>query len=96
MDPFRVCEVFILRSYAIALTRIEISVSVCLPVWMRNRVAFTFKKGLLNMKRNGRNLKMPKDCKMTSDIWSQMTNLERYDYLNGRIAIEALSIKYIK
>ena len=48
------------------------------------------------MKRNGRNLKMPKDCKMTSDIWSQMTNLERYDYLNGRIAIEALSIKYIK
>ncbi len=35
------------------------------------------------MKRNGRNMKMPKDGIMTSDVWSQMNNLKRYDYLNA-------------
>ena len=35
------------------------------------------------MKRNGRNMKMPKDGIMTSDVWSRMKNLHRYDYLNA-------------
>ena len=35
------------------------------------------------MKRNGRNMKMPKDGIMTSDVWSQMLNSQRYDYLNA-------------
>lgn len=33
------------------------------------------------MKRNGRNLKMPKVEGMTSDEWSTMTNMQRYDFL---------------
>ena len=33
------------------------------------------------MKRNGKNLKMPHVKGMTSDKWSTMTNLERYDFL---------------
>lgn len=35
------------------------------------------------MKRNGRNMKMPKDGIMTSDVWSQMKNQDRYDYLKA-------------
>ena len=35
------------------------------------------------MKRNGRNLKMPKVEGMTSDRWSTMTNTERYSYLKA-------------
>lgn len=48
------------------------------------------------MKRNGRNMKMPKDGKMTSDLWSQMKNQDRYDYLKGKLSIEILTIKYSK
>lgn len=48
------------------------------------------------MKRNGRNMKMPKDGKMTSNLWSQMKNLDRYDYLKGESSFEALLIKYSK
>jgi hypothetical protein len=48
------------------------------------------------MKRNGRNMKMPKDGQMHSDLWSQMTNLDRYNYLNGEVSIEVLVTKYSK
>lgn len=48
------------------------------------------------MKRNGRNLQMPKDNVMYSDLWSQMTNQDRYDYLNGKKSIEELTMKYSK
>ncbi len=33
------------------------------------------------MKRNGRNLKMPRVEGMTSDQWSTMTNMQRFDLL---------------
>lgn len=33
------------------------------------------------MKRNGRNLKMPRVEGMTSDQWSTMTNMQRFDFL---------------
>ena len=33
------------------------------------------------MKRNGRNLKMPHVEGMTSDQWSTMTNMQRFDLL---------------
>ncbi len=48
------------------------------------------------MKRNGRNMKMPKDNVMTSNLWSQMSNLDRYNYLNGQMTFEQLQMKYSK
>lgn len=48
------------------------------------------------MKRNGRNLKMPKDGKMYSDLWSQCKNQDRYDYLNGKVSFEVLVKRYSK
>jgi len=33
------------------------------------------------MKRNGRNQKMPKGGVITSNEWSRMTNLQRYDFM---------------
>lgn len=42
------------------------------------------------MKRNGRNLKMPKVKGMTSDKWSTMSNLQRWDYLR---ALKKLKMK---
>ena len=33
------------------------------------------------MKRNGRNLKMPHVEGMTSNQWSTMTNMQRFDFL---------------
>jgi hypothetical protein len=46
------------------------------------------------MKRNGRNMSMPKDGVMYSDLWSKMTNLDRYNYLKGLVTIENLKAKY--
>lgn len=48
------------------------------------------------MKRNNRNLSMPKDGKMYSDLWSQMTNLDRYNYLSGLVDVAILKTKYSK
>jgi len=35
------------------------------------------------MKRNGRNMKMPKGVGIKSDVWSQLTNTQRYDVLSN-------------
>lgn len=48
------------------------------------------------MKRNGRNMKMPKDGIITSDLWSKMKNQDRYDYLKDKIHISTLNFKYSK
>jgi hypothetical protein len=48
------------------------------------------------MKRNGRNMKMPKDGQMYSNLWSQMSNLDRYNYLSKAVSIEQLVSKYSK
>lgn len=42
------------------------------------------------MKRNGKNMAMPKNVEgLTSDKWSQMTNTERRDLLNEQKKAEA-------
>lgn len=35
------------------------------------------------MKRNGRNMKMPKGVGMNSDTWSQLSNNQRYGLLTS-------------
>lgn len=46
------------------------------------------------MKRNGKNMAMPKNVEgLTSDKWSQMTNTERRDLLNKQKKLEAQAWK---
>ena len=42
------------------------------------------------MKRNHRRISLPKDGIMTSDLWSQLSNLDRFKYLNGTKSFEDL------
>lgn len=56
------------------------------------------------MKRNGKNMSMPKDGVMISDVWSRMTNTQRRDYskINPKdkealgIAVEQIKSTWIK
>lgn len=46
------------------------------------------------MKRNGKNMAMPKNVEgLTSDKWSQMTNTQRRDLLNEQKKLDAQAWK---